>query len=797
MHIQHIEIANFRKLRTVRIDFSEEKTIFVGANNSGKTSAMVALRRFLVDPSNFSVTDFTLSHWKLLNDIATGWESASADDQPIPSIMWDHILPSLDIWLNTPIEEIHYVQKLLPTLDWQGGLLGVRLRLEPKSSEELQKEYLRARADIREVLSSPVSVEVKVTPGNDTPPIIGPHSANQGEGKVEESTTTFKVALWPQSMTEFLDRRLRALFTVNAYILDPAKLTPPTDGIAVPQVLLEGSEPIEGDPFQGLICIDEINAQRGFGQASGKRPVRGASANAEKLEPRAGNRKLSNQLRAYYDDHLDPFEQPGSKDLEALQAIEVAQSQFDARLKDGFAAALKELEDLNYPGVTDPKLTISTRIRPTDGLNHDAAVQYEIPSYAATAAGILRLPEDSNGLGYQNLVSMAFNLMSFRDAWMRVGKASRSNNGDLGTIPPLHLVLIEEPEAHLHAQVQQVFIKEAYAILRKHPKLGQSKSNHTQLIVSTHSNHIAHECEFASLRYFRRIPASKESGGIPITSVINLSEVFGPETATKRFVTRYLRATHSDLFFADAAIFIEGPAERILVPYLVQDRKEYDFIRRCYITWLEVGGSHAHRLRNLIEHLGLTTLVITDIDAKHATTGIAVQPTRGESQRARNETLKTWIPANESLDELLDLPENAKVRSYDAGFCVRVAYQTPIRTTFKSSIEVEALANTFEDALVFENISLFAQLEGTGLLGKFRKALDASPDVQVLGSQMFDALKTGIKAEFALALLDLETPIVLQMPSYIHEGLAWLTEQLKRKQLDVVVESASLTKAAS
>ena len=44
MHIQHIEVGNFRKLKAVRIDFSETSTVFVGANNSGKTSAMVALR---------------------------------------------------------------------------------------------------------------------------------------------------------------------------------------------------------------------------------------------------------------------------------------------------------------------------------------------------------------------------------------------------------------------------------------------------------------------------------------------------------------------------------------------------------------------------------------------------------------------------------------------------------------------------------------------------------------------------------------------------------------------------------
>ena len=48
MKIEIVELGNFRKLQNVRIGISEEKTVFVGANNSGKTSAMVALRYFLV-----------------------------------------------------------------------------------------------------------------------------------------------------------------------------------------------------------------------------------------------------------------------------------------------------------------------------------------------------------------------------------------------------------------------------------------------------------------------------------------------------------------------------------------------------------------------------------------------------------------------------------------------------------------------------------------------------------------------------------------------------------------------------
>ncbi len=45
---------------------------------------------------------------------------------------------------------------------------------------------------------------------------------------------------------------------------------------------------------------------------------------------------------------------------------------------------------------------------------------------------------------------------------MRVGKLSSTTVTDTKpVIEPLQLILIEEPEAYLHAQVQQVFIRKA------------------------------------------------------------------------------------------------------------------------------------------------------------------------------------------------------------------------------------------------------------------------------------------------------------------------------------------------
>jgi len=116
---------------------------------------------------------------------------------------------------------------------------------------------------------------------------------------------------------------------------------------------------------------------------------------------------LSEQLRTYYRSHLDPGDSPDVSDLEALRAIEAAQSAFDTRLTTSFAPALREVAGLGYPNNSDPSIKVATRLAPTDGLDHEAAVLFVLDSVAgAPGEPRLTLPETSNGLGYQNLISM-------------------------------------------------------------------------------------------------------------------------------------------------------------------------------------------------------------------------------------------------------------------------------------------------------------------------------------------------------------------------------------------------------
>lgn len=745
MKIEFVEIQNFRKLKSCHVAFSDKVTVFIGANNSGKTSAMDALILFFKQSrrKEIATTDITLSRWHNINKIGTTWlECGEPEELNLSIKQWLPVLPSIDIWLDVDTSEIHYVSNLIPTLSWTGGRLGVRLCFEPKNIEELYKEFKKA-------FNSAVETALK----------------NKNGDKI-------KLSLWPQSLKEYLEKekRLHSHFTVNAYLLDPSQLSKPLNGVAKPQNLPEDSLKLDFEPFKGLFKIDIINAQRGFSD-----PKTSDS-------PGSGNTvgSLTTQLRSYFDKFLNPSEQPNEDDIEALIAIENATNEFDKKLKSSFSSAISELEDLGYPGFSDPQITLTSKVNPIDGLNHDSAVQFNVTNNdVASGQSPLSLPEKYNGLGYQNLISMVFKLIRFRDEWIRKGKAGKALDNEDFIIEPLHLVLIEEPEAHLHAQVQQVFIKKAYAVLRNHEDLKESRKLSTQMFVSTHSSHIAHEIDFGCLRYFRRSPAASKND-VPCATVVNLSTTFGEEDNTSKFATRYLRTTHCDLFFADAVILVEGPAERMLIPHFI--KQGFPVLDSLYITVLEIGGSHAHRLKPLVEDLGLVTLVVTDIDSIEEKKITQVKPERDKEYRSGNDTLKSWLPKIEDLNGLLNLTESKKISKNSL---VRVAYQCPLNVSLNDGGEKEeAIPYTFEDALVLSNIQLFRDMnKSTGLIKKMSVALSKTSLAEAT-KEMFVALGNGRKAEMALELLYLKEPKELIPPAYISEGLNWLQEKLKNKNQD-------------
>lgn len=735
MKISFVQIQNFRKLKNCKINFGDQNTLFVGPNNSGKTSAMEALVK-MFNKSGINFNDITVSNHKAINEIGRMIIEKQSNPDEI-ELKWDHLLPAIDIWIEVLNNEMQYVANLIPNLDWDGGLIGVRLLLQPDKSEKMYSDYIEKYSKAREL-----------------------------ENKASETGKNIKI--WPINFCDYMKSKMNEIFKIKMYILDALKIDNEKD---IPQEIDYEMETVF-DSLQNIIKVDVIEAQRGFHDPD---------TNFKEI----ASRSLSAQLRNYYNNHLDPEKSPTEEDLNILQAMEKAKDAFDENLAEKFKDALDEVENMGYPGINNPKIIIESKIDAMEALKHESAIQYEVP-HDNTIKEIYHLPEQYNGLGYQNLISMIFKLITFRDEWI---KPSMRNKED--KIEPIHLVLIEEPEAHLHMQVQQVFIKEAYKVLTESEFLKDNTNFTTQLVITTHSSHIVKEIDFCDLRYFKRLPADKEHQ-IPTTIVIDLSKVFStnneedPENQTRRFASRYLKTTHCDIFFADAIILVEGVAENMLLPHFIHSK--YPKLNQMYISILEINGRHSHRLKKLIETIGIDTLIVTDLDTassegKHA----AVEPKRNENQITTNYSITNWIMHEKQIDFLLDKDNESKVILADNEFnsSIRIAYQIPIEINYNDE-KKEALTSTFEDSIIYSNLELFKNIDDKELyLNKISNIIKSAIGFEDMHSKIYEEIrKTSFKkAEFALDLIYIIDPEKIVVPNYIDDGLNWLESQLSSKGL--------------
>lgn len=720
MKIQSVHIRNYRKLKNCHIDFGEKETVLVGANNSGKTSAISAIVGFLKNTDKFTLKEFTATNWALINEIGEKWlENDSVDEALLSSHQWDTIVPSMDVWINVEDGEQYRVNHLIPSLStWDGKKVGVRGQYGPKDVKKLYTAYKEAKT----------------------------------KANILESTEEWKKAgspeLYPRNLCDFLGKglNLKEYFNVKYYIIDPA-----LDPIEEDKVQETPDHELDSNPFESLIRVDTILASRDFSDPGGQ-----SDSDID---------TLSKQFQQYYKSCGLEDEELTSEGLNLLGGIAIANKTYDEKLRKTFEMPVGELKNINYPGFQNPEIKIRSKIQIEEAIKHDSAVQFAIQGMEQ-----LVLPEKYNGLGYRNLISIYMKLIDFREKWLRT-----FSDGE--NIEPIHIVFVEEPEAHLHAQAQQVFVRKAFEALCNNELIKEHPWLNTQLVLSTHSNHIVNELDLNCMRYFRRVIGDSK---IPISKVVNLSSTFGKdEEETKQFVTRYIRLTHCDIFFSDAVILVEGPAEKILVPNFLTKAG----LDSYYISVIEINGRHAHSFRKLIEKIGIATLIITDIDAAETKIGkdgkkhlSSVITSKGKGYKTSNPSIKNWLPEKEKIDDLLVLDEKEKIIGN-----VKIAFQTSINVKWDKDTKdlVEICPYTFEDALIFTNLELFRQdgLKKMGGITTISNLLRKSDSANELQQCIFEKLESKSdfkKADFAVSLLYKNDFIDLEAPAYIKEGLNWM-----------------------
>jgi predicted ATP-dependent endonuclease of OLD family len=425
-------------------------------------------------------------------------------------------------------------------------------------------------------------------------------------------------------------------------------------------------------------------------------------------------------------------------DLKA--AVEIIERQ----IHDGFSKKLTQLlptlDIFGYPSLNDTDLRTETALDVESLLKEHTRVYY-------TGQHGVHLPEGYNGLGTRNLIYILLQLLTFH-------KAYRARP----TLPGVHLIFIEEPEAHLHPQMQEVFIKQLTAAVATFSKdYPEGPSWPVQFIVSTHSSHLANAASFEAIRYFLTQP-SPHGNAARQTHVKDFRRGLDEIPAADRdFLHQYMTLTKCDLYFADKAVLIEGTTERLLMPRICQlvdsDLKDEAKLAKQYISVVEVDGAHAYLFDKLLDFLELKTLIVTDLDVVKLDTGRTparwVKCQYAQGTRTGNTAIKKWFdtPDGEqmTLEALKQKTGAEKIKGYR-----RIAYQIHEPGS-------AFCARSYEDALILANPAHFELKDGA----------DWGTESWERASEMS---KTETALQFAIRIP------AWNVPHYIKEGLIWLSE---------------------
>ncbi|WP_253714400.1 AAA family ATPase [Serratia marcescens] len=293
--LRFIELSQFRRLGKVQMDVDPKTTILVGANNSGKTSILAALRHFLADGSPFGAFDISISQWPKLRGLGRAWDALEEDPSTSGASEgeWGEQLrtllsamPTLDLWFDAKAGMFHYVSPFLSKFSWKGGGVGVRLRLEPATNiedlKQLAWKYHLARIPVKDM-------------GKDS-------------------------LAWPIDLLDFWLREPSLLGQVRAYKLDADNN--PLDGIKtyVSQVLDADSSPIDRKHLQKLIKVDFVAAQRGLGSEE-------ADSRSASGPHRIG--LFSNQLLKFARQHLNVAATGHGHRADLIKAVAEAQQELN------------------------------------------------------------------------------------------------------------------------------------------------------------------------------------------------------------------------------------------------------------------------------------------------------------------------------------------------------------------------------------------------------------------------------------------------------------------------------------
>lgn len=458
-----------------------------------------------------------------------------------------------------------------------------------------------------------------------------------------------------------------------------------------------------------------------------------------------------------------------------LDTMDRANGDIDTKLALFFRDFTASFATFGYPNVEGSDLILKSNVTLTNLFN-GIQLFYKDQEHL--------LPEKYNGLGYSNLIYIISEILCFRSQIKEL-------NSDL------NLIFLEEPEAHMHPQLQNTFITKLNEFMVQN-------GINAQIIISTHSSHIVSNAKFENIRYFKRNEYSVNVMDLLKFEIDSRKKATHDEhfdDGTIEFLKQYITLVKCDMFFADKIILVEGLCERLLMPLFIKKidnqimtQPEYKKLRvlsEQYIAIIEIGGAYMYKFKEFLEFLGIKTLIITDVDSclseqekdkdgnlvflKDGKTPKMTREKKKEITQKHisqlvtsNQTLIKWLPGKKMIKELIFSKFNQNSKQL-----VNVSFQ---RNKYNTKTNIKC-GRSFEEAFIIDNaqymFNLKDQLESIkGNISDYK----GSDDILNNSYNIYEYIDTNNKkSDFAFDLMYISSTS-WSVPIYIKEGLIWLAK---------------------
>lgn len=428
--------------------------------------------------------------------------------------------------------------------------------------------------------------------------------------------------------------------------------------------------------------------------------------------------------------------------LKPIQEKEIDKTVREASL-NSLKDTITELEKTNGGQTGELMLDMNvTEDDISDLLQRITTTTYKVDGYF--------LGEASQGLGYSNMIYMHLQLKEYEKS-----------------MDPLkvNVFFIEEPESHMHPQMQQVFIKYL---------LDYYKKTQLQGVVTTHSNEMVRVAGISHLRVIRKMENFR-SNLYNLSSLVKKSreEGAGESKALANFFDWFFEIGYSEIVFADKVIMYEGDTERLFIRKLLT-LPEYEKLSQQYIAYIQVGGAYAYNYQELIDLLKIKTLIITDIDYdKAAVTKSDITQSKTTNATINNFYKKETGAEKPTIQQLYEWKENKG----------NICNEERIYLTFQTS--KDGYTRTFEEAMLNKYFELDAtkclkrsdwedKKRNSGLQYSIPRNRDSAEDSEFYLRDILNS-SSGKKTDFMYSVI-LNDYVSKMQPDYISEGLKWLME---------------------